>query len=69
MALIILIDEISEALENGVCVIGIFRDFSKAFDTVDHIILLQKLYFLRHTGYYAIMVWKLFVQQETECNI
>ena len=45
MAMIILIDNICEALENGDCVIGILLDFSKAFDTVDHIILLQKLYF------------------------
>ena len=44
MALIILIDKISEALENGDCVIVIFLAFSTVFDTVDHIILLQKLY-------------------------
>ena len=43
MALITIVDRITEALENGECVIGIFLDFSKAFDTVDHIILLRKL--------------------------
>ena len=36
MALIFLIDKITEALGQGNCVIGIFIDFSKAFDTVDH---------------------------------
>ena len=43
MALITLVDHLSEALERGDTVIGLFLDFSKAFDTVDHDILLLKL--------------------------
>ena len=43
MALISLMEKISMALDNGEYVIGVFLDFSKAFDTVDHDILLQKL--------------------------
>ena len=43
MAMVILIEKISEALDRGDCVIGVFLDFSKAFDTVDHKIRLQKL--------------------------
>ena len=41
MAMVMLVDKISEALDRGECVIGVFLDFSKAFDTVDHKILLQ----------------------------
>ena len=44
MALMLLMDELSKSLENGDYVIGVFLDFSKAFDTVDHYILLPKLY-------------------------
>ena len=44
MPLIILMDKITEALDNGNYVVGIFLDFRKAFDTVDHKILLNKLY-------------------------
>ena len=43
MALVTLIDKVTEALDKGECIIGVFRDFFKAFDTVDHDILLQKL--------------------------
>ena len=43
IALITLVDHLSEALEKGDAVIGLFVDFSKAFDTVDHDILLLKL--------------------------
>ena len=43
MALITLIDKTSEALDQWEFVIGIFLDFSKAFDTVHLGILLQKL--------------------------
>ena len=41
MAVLTLVDTIS--LDNGDYVIGVFLDFSKAFDTVDHNILLKKL--------------------------
>ena len=36
-------DQISKALENGEYIVGVFLDFSKAFDTVNHDILFKKL--------------------------
>ena len=45
LAIIYLVDKISNALEEGDYVLGLFLDFSKAFDTVNHNILFEKLEF------------------------
>ena len=44
MALILLNDKISKALYDGEYVLRVFLNFSKAFDIVNHYILLHKLY-------------------------
>ena len=43
MALMLLIDKITKSLDKGEFVVGVFLDFSKAFDTVNHEILLKKM--------------------------
>ena len=42
-ALIDLVDKITKALDNREFAVGVFLDLSKAFDTVNHSLLLQKL--------------------------
>ena len=49
MAMLSLLENITEAHEKNEYTIGIFLDFSKAFDTVNHSILLEKL------NYYGIV--------------
>ena len=50
-----LVDHIYESFENDNYIVGIFVDFSKAFDTVDHTILLKKLEIYGITG--ANLAW------------
>ena len=52
MALTCMLDKLHNALERGEYAIGIFIDFRKAFDTVDHGILLYKLYHYGVRGAY-----------------
>ena len=48
LALLSVIDKVIQAIEKGEYAISVFLDFSKAFDTVDHNILLDEL------GHYGI---------------
>ena len=44
MALIVLIEKMTDVLDKSESVIAVFLDFSKAFDTIYHVILLVNLH-------------------------
>jgi hypothetical protein len=66
LAIVYLVDKISQALDNGEYVIGLYLDFSKAFDTVDHKILLQKL---EHYGIRGVALdwFKSYLENRKQC--
>ena len=53
MAILNLIDQISCEIDNKIFSMGIFIDLSKAFDTLDHKIVIDKLY---HYGIRGIII-------------
>ena len=54
-AIVQLVDQIYESFENDKHTVGIFIDLPKAFDAVDHIVLLKKLEIHGITG--ANLAW------------
>ena len=53
MALVVLIDKVIKSLENWDYMIGVFLDFSKAFDTVGRDILLKKICRIWNSGHWS----------------
>ena len=57
MALLNIIDQITAEMDCQKYSIGIFLDLSKAFDTIDHNILLKKTWDIWYTRYCSAIVF------------
>ena len=67
MALLLLLDNLTSALDRGEYAVGIFLDFQKAFDTVDHNILLKNKW--NHMEYVVQLYLGLLVICQIESNL
>ena len=56
LALIDIIDKIKSAIDNNEYAIGIFLDVKKAFDSIDHSILMNKLEHYGFKGHFAVFI-------------
>ena len=59
MALLDFYDKVTESIESNNYTVGIFIDLQKAFDTIDHSILIKKIGLLWHKGYSKYITKKL----------
>ncbi len=67
LAIAEIVDNIRELIDNGNSVLGIYLDLSKAFDTVNHNILLQKLEYYGIRG--QVNQWfRNYLQGRTQCT-
>jgi len=65
-AIIQLTNEISNSFEQNLLTLGVFIDLSKAFDTVDHSILITKLYHYGIKGK-ALTWFKSYLEYRSQC--
>jgi hypothetical protein len=66
-ALLSITERIFQALDRGQVACGVFIDLKKAFDTVDHDILLHKTFSLWRQGCLRALVPILFIRSPTIC--
>ena len=67
-ALMDLVEEITSSIDANKISIGVFIDLKKAFDTVNHTLLIDKLEYFRNSWNSTGMVNKLLKRQKTICS-
>ena len=68
-AIITLVDKVSKSLDKGKIVGGVYLDIRKAFDSISHQILLDKLHKIGIRGKCSLFIKKLSHVSITICNL